>query len=64
MKFRIWCEVWGGVTGSRCAWMTDARGQIVEFDRREDAQEEADECNRTANGPNARASFEYTVKEV
>jgi hypothetical protein len=62
MKYRIWCEVWGGVTGSREAWMTKDN-KILEFDDKKEADKEASECNRTM-GRNSPASFRYTVKEI
>jgi hypothetical protein len=61
--FGIWCEVWGGVTGSRAAWMK-ADGQLVRFGSREAAEAEAARLNERLNGPNARASFNYTVRPL
>jgi len=63
MKYRIWCEVWGGVTGSRQAWMKDNDGNVREFDSKEEADEEAGKCNREM-GKNSPARFRYTVKEA
>lgn len=59
--FRIWCEVWGGVTGSRAAWLKQ-NGEIADFATREAAEAEAARLNdRTKDNP--RASFSYSVRE-
>jgi hypothetical protein len=62
--FRIWCEVCGGVTGSRAAWLKH-NGKIAEFATREEAEAEAAYYNKTANGNPyfaSTASFRYTVR--
>lgn len=63
--FRIRCDVSGGVTGHRAAWLKNKDNTIAEFDTREDAQAEADKynCERNAN-PYRTASFSYTVEEM
>jgi hypothetical protein len=59
-KFGVWCEVWGGITGSRAAWLK-SNGQLVGFESYEAAVEEAEKHNeRTAN--NVRASFHYSAR--
>jgi hypothetical protein len=61
-KFGVWCEVWGGVTGSRAAWLK-SDGRFVEFETYEAAVEEAEKNNkRTAN--NVRASFHYSARPL
>jgi hypothetical protein len=57
----VWCEVWGGVTGSREAWLK-ADGKVATFATKEEADAEArDQNNRTANNP--RASFRYSARQ-
>lgn len=63
MKYRIWCEVWGGVTGARQSWMKDTDGGIQEYDNKEDAEKVVGNLNRS-RGRNSTTSFRYTVKEM
>jgi hypothetical protein len=59
--FRIWCEVWGGVTGHRTAWLKDDIG-IATFATREEAEAEAARLNASGNNnPHRKANFSYTV---
>ena len=61
-SFGIWCEVSGGVTGHRAAWLKrDGRVQLF-ADRGAAARMASDLMARTA-GPYATASFRYTVRE-
>ena len=62
MIYGIWCIVTGGRTGRREAWLNED-GTIVMFSDQSEAQARADELNRTMNGPNASATFRYTVQE-
>jgi hypothetical protein len=61
-QFRIWCEVWGGVTGSRAAWFK-CNEAIHNFLTREAAQKEADRLNAD-RATDTRASYRYTVREI
>ena len=64
MAYRIWCEVWGGVTGHRAAWLED-NGEIKEFETHEDAEREANRLDAQIKGTLYRkANFSYTVREV
>lgn len=59
MIYRIWCEVSGGVTGSREGWLRD-EGEIWQTTDRERARQEAAELRASAGmGP---VRFQYTVK--
>jgi hypothetical protein len=61
-KFQIWCEVSGGVTGHRQAWLK-ADGKIQQFDTEAEAQAEADRLQQATNGnPHRKANFSYTVR--
>ncbi len=62
IKYGVWCEVWGGVTGSREGWLK-SMGEIMVFTNRDNAEQEAEHHNkRTANNP--RASFRYSAKPL
>jgi hypothetical protein len=64
-KWGIWCQVWGGVTGHREAWMKNREGKIAEFDTIEAAQEEARMHAKTTMGnPHRGASFSYSVRPL
>jgi hypothetical protein len=43
--FRIWCEVWGGVTSRRASWLK-SNGVVAEYITREEAEAEAARLNR------------------
>lgn len=60
--FRIWCSVYGGVTGTREAWMK-SEGEVMEFETREAAEAEAAKA-RAGTAGNSRCSFSYTVEEA
>ena len=62
MKFRIFCEVYGGVTGYSCAYLK-TKGREAVFDSHDEAQRRANELNRSNNGPYATATFKYTVED-
>jgi hypothetical protein len=62
-QFGIWCEVSGGVTGYRCAWLK-SDGEIQTFETREAAEVEAARLMKATNGnPHRVASFSYSVRE-
>jgi len=62
-KFRIWCRVSGGLTGTREAWLKKRNGKIYETKNRTTAQKEASRLNKTM-GKNSMASFRYSVEEI
>ena len=61
--FGIWAEVWGGVTGHRCAWLK-ADGVIQQYQTREEAEAEATRLAREHNGnpPGRRVSATARVR--
>lgn len=65
MTWKIWCQVSGGVTGYRAAWLKNGNGEEASFATREEAEREAAELTATANGGAYRtASFYYTARQV
>lgn len=63
-RYGIWCEVWGGVTGSRSAWAKRA-GEIESFAELEAAIAQAEHYEQRSNGnPYAKASFRYSAREL
>lgn len=63
MKYRIFCEVSGGVTGSRCAFLKH-EGREAIFDDKDSAELEAARLTKRANGPYATATFRYTAEPL
>jgi hypothetical protein len=63
MKYNISCEVWGGITGHRSS-LLKADGQIAEYDDVFLAGAVAVGLNTKMNGPNAKATFRYSVVEA
>jgi hypothetical protein len=61
--FRVLCEVWGGITGSREADLK-ANGKVQEFETWEEADKVAQELMKKMNNPYAVAHFRYTAYEV
>jgi hypothetical protein len=62
--YGVWCEVWGGITGNRTAWLK-ADGKIAEFDSIAEAAAEAARLQATANGDLYRtANFRYTAQRM
>jgi hypothetical protein len=58
----VWCEVSGGVTGRREAWLKH-EGRVASFATQEEAAAKAAHFMRSMNGrPNAGASFRYTAR--
>jgi hypothetical protein len=63
-KFGVWCEVYGGVTGHRQAWLKE-NGAVVMFDTHEEAAERAKKLSDDKNGnPYRTANFEYSAREI
>lgn len=58
----VWCEVWGGVTGAREAWLKND-GKIAAFATREEAETEARHLNDKMASSRSRASFRYTARQ-
>lgn len=63
MTFGVYCEVSGGVTGYRAAWLKDGDGKESTFDSLDAANEEAAQLNSRSRNPYQTASFRYTVRE-
>lgn len=63
--FQIKCRVSGGVTGTREAWLkNESSGLPKQFGTKEAADKEARKLTTTYNGPNAKATFQYSVIEL
>ena len=63
-KFGVWCEVWGGMTGSRESWLKE-NDKRKEFSSRESAERIAAELtSNVAQNPFRTANFRYTVKAI
>ena len=61
--YAVWCEVWGGITGTRASWLKGKHG-AQEYDTLEEAEKMAAIMNENMNNrPNRTAVFEYTAKE-
>jgi hypothetical protein len=60
--FGVWCEVWGGVTGSREAWAKSG-SCITIFDTMEQAEEYAKELTALIS-MHSQANFRYTAKAL
>jgi hypothetical protein len=64
MRYGIWCEVFGGVTGHRQSWLKE-NGQRVEYDNAETAAREALRLDKQSNGnPYRTANFSYAVRQL
>ena len=61
-KFKIFCQVSGGPTGYRCAYLKKNGRQIV-FDTQDAAEIEANKLTAAMNTPYAVATFRYTVED-
>jgi len=60
--YGVWCEVWGGVTGTRSSWL-QSNGEVWVFTNRREAEQQAMLYTRTiANNPHRKAEFRYTVQ--
>jgi hypothetical protein len=63
IEYRIWCKVWGGVTGHRESWLKD-NGKVRAFSTREAAAKVSRDLNIAAmSNPNRTAEFLYEVVE-
>jgi len=64
-RYGIWCEVWGGVTGSRSSWAKGPAGEVLEFASQEEAVVEAEaRMARTQGDVRRTANFAYTAAEL
>ena len=61
--YGVWCQVSGGVTGFRQAWLKK-NGEVLEFSTFEEADAHAEHLNEQMNGPHATASFSYEAREL
>jgi hypothetical protein len=59
--YGVWCQVSGGVTGTRAGWMKE-NGKRVELPTLEEAEQAAAEARELASRSTAR--HEYTACEV
>ena len=63
-RWGVWCEVTGGVTGTRRAWLRHEDALAV-YDKREDAEAEAKRLNQTiGSNPNRKAEFLYVARQM
>ncbi len=62
MKFGIWANVSGGITGNRSAWVKSENGNREEFTDFETAANAAREYERPASVTGAR--FTYRAMEI
>ena len=62
-KYRILCEVSGGVTGYNASYLKIG-GKPITFDDKGHAEEVALSHQAKANGPYATASFKYSVEAL
>lgn len=58
MKYKIWCEVYGGVTGHRFGWLKRMDREII-YDSKEDAERVAKSLNDKPKY--SKAVFSYEV---
>ena len=64
MTWGVWCEIWGGVTGERAAWLKADR-KLVEFKSLEEAEAEAARLmERFAANPYRKAEFRYSARPL
>jgi len=63
MVYRVWCVIYGGVTGHREAWLKENH-RIYSTNNLEEASEKAKELNHKTSMFVGSSKFEYTVKEV
>lgn len=63
-KFGVWCEVWGGMSGSRESWLKE-NGKRSEYATASEAAEVAHKLTRgVAENPFRTANFRYTAKAI
>ncbi len=58
MKFGIWTEINGGVTGHRVAWVKFYSGRRAEFSNKRDAEEFADGLRKRHTAPTFSQTWE------
>jgi precorrin-6x reductase len=63
MEYRVWCTVYGGVTGRREAWLKENH-RVYSTDSLEEACEKAKELNSKMSLFVGSAKFRYTVKRM
>jgi hypothetical protein len=61
MGYGIWCEVWGGVTGRRGAWLK-VEGQIQVYPTLQEALAIAADIQNRCN-PNGATNYSYQARE-
>jgi hypothetical protein len=61
MKYGVWCQVWGGPTGPRSAWLkqNDVRFETPDFDEAAARAEKLTEAKR--NHPHAHFFYELRL---
>ena len=62
-RYGVWCEVWGGVTGHRSAWLKN-KSTLASFATLADAEAEAERLRATSARSLSRASFRYTARPL
>tara|TARA_R110000868_G_scaffold301534_1_gene561948 strand:- start:1058 stop:1264 length:207 start_codon:yes stop_codon:yes gene_type:complete len=62
-QFKIFCQVWGGVTGSRESFMKN-NGEEMLFDNRAEAGEYAQKARDRRSTPYETAQYRYTVVDA
>jgi hypothetical protein len=63
MNYRILCEVSGGVTGYRNAYLKNGGVEVI-FPDKETAETEAARLMKKTNGPYRTADFRYTAEPI
>jgi hypothetical protein len=58
----VWCEVWGGIMGSREAWLKND-DKIATFATHEEAEAEARRLNDKMASSRSLALFRYTARQ-
>jgi len=64
MTHGIWCEVSGGVTGTRAAWLKDGDGQRVEFADLGAAEQKAASLRDSVARSSSTVRFSYQAMEL
>ena len=64
MTYGVWCQVWGGVTGSRAGWLKE-NGKPQVFATLAEAEQVAAEHQASIKDrPHGSARFSYTAEEM
>lgn len=62
-RYRIWCEVWGGVTGERSGWLrVDDDDSIFETTDRQEAEDMRIEMSAQQGLGPCPATFRYSIR--